>query len=78
MARALNCAMACGILVPQPGIEPESPALRGKFQTAEPLGKSHPCFKWRAGGGGGGERKTPSSLHRSEVIYMCVRAHARA
>ena len=31
---------ACGILVPQPGIEPASPALEGRFFTTEPPGKS--------------------------------------
>ena len=30
---------ACGILVPQPGIEPASPALEGRFFTTEPPGK---------------------------------------
>ena len=32
--------MACGILVPPPGIEPMSPALQGGFLTTGPLGKS--------------------------------------
>ena len=31
---------ACGILVPQPGIEPTSPALEGGFLTTGPPGKS--------------------------------------
>ena len=31
---------ACGILVLQPGIEPESPALEGRFSTTGPIGKS--------------------------------------
>ena len=31
VARALRCPKACGILVPQPGIEPLSPALQGVF-----------------------------------------------
>ena len=31
---------ACGILVPQPGIEPEPPALEGEVLTTEPPGKS--------------------------------------
>ena len=26
-----SCSAACGILVPQPGIKPTSPALRGRF-----------------------------------------------
>lgn len=30
----------CGVLIPQPGIEPHSPALRGEFLTAGPPGKS--------------------------------------
>jgi len=33
--------MACGILIPQPGMEPMFPALQGRFLTTEPLGKSH-------------------------------------
>ena len=32
--------MACGILVPQPGIQPGSPDLEGGFQTAGPPVKS--------------------------------------
>ena len=37
----LSGSIACGILVPQPGIEPESPALEGEFLTPGPPGKSH-------------------------------------
>ena len=33
-------AVACGILVSQPGIEPVSPALEGRFSTIGPPGKS--------------------------------------
>ena len=36
----LRCSVACGILVPWPGIEPSSPALQGGFLTGPP-GKSH-------------------------------------
>ena len=36
----LSCPVACGILVPQLGIEPASPALEGGFLTTGPLGKS--------------------------------------
>ena len=39
VARGLSCSMVCGILVPQPGIEPKSPALQGGFLTTEPPGK---------------------------------------
>ena len=39
-ARGLNCPAACGILVPQPGIEPMSPALEGGVLTTGPPGKS--------------------------------------
>ena len=35
-----SCPMACGILVPQPGIEPVSPALEGRFLTTGLTGKS--------------------------------------
>ena len=34
------CSVACGILVPRPGIQPASPALPGGFLTIGPLGKS--------------------------------------
>ena len=36
----LSCPTACGILVPRPGIEPESPALEGGFLTTGPPKKS--------------------------------------
>ena len=36
----LSCSAARGILVPQSGIEPKSPALEGGFFTTEPPGKS--------------------------------------
>ena len=39
-ARGLSCPKACGILVPQPGIEPTSPALEGRFFTTGLPGKS--------------------------------------
>ena len=38
VARGLSCPVACGILVPQPGIEPSSPALGGGFFTTGPPG----------------------------------------
>ena len=37
----LSCPVACGILVPRPGIKPMSPALEGGFLTTGPPGKSH-------------------------------------
>ena len=40
VACGLSCSVACEILVPQPGIEPMSPALQGRFLTREPPGKS--------------------------------------
>ena len=40
VARRISCPTACGILVPQPGIEPTSPALEGRFFTIGPPGKS--------------------------------------
>ena len=33
VASRLSYPKACGILVPQPGIEPKSPALQGRFLT---------------------------------------------
>ena len=40
VVRGLSCPAACGILVPQPGIKPASPALEGGFFTTGPPGKS--------------------------------------
>jgi len=34
----------CGILAPQPGIEPTPPALEGEVLTTGPLGKSLNCI----------------------------------
>ena len=39
VAHGLSCPVACGILVPRPGIEPVSPALQDGFLTTEPPGK---------------------------------------
>ena len=36
-----SCPAACGILVPQPGMQPASPALQDGFFTTGPPGKSH-------------------------------------
>ena len=33
VVHGLSCSKACGILVPQPGIEPAFPALQGRFLT---------------------------------------------
>ena len=35
-----TCPVACGVLVPRPGIELGSPALEGGFLTLRPAGKS--------------------------------------
>ena len=40
VALRLSCFLACGILVPSPGIKPMSPAWQGGFLTAGPPGKS--------------------------------------
>ena len=38
---------ACGILAPQPGIEPAPPSLEGEVLTTRPPGKSPVLsFKW--------------------------------
>ena len=39
-ARRLRCSKSGGILVPQAGIEPTSPALQGRFSTTGPPRKS--------------------------------------
>ena len=48
----LSCSWTCGILVPQAGIKPVSPALEGSFLPTRPPGKSLPVhflshFPWR-------------------------------
>ena len=40
VTRGISCSSTCGILVPQPGIKPVSPALQGRFLTTGPPGKS--------------------------------------
>ena len=41
VARGLSCsAVSCGVLVPQPGVKPMSPALQGGFLTSGPPEKS--------------------------------------
>ena len=44
VARGLSCPTACGIFVPQLGIEPASPALEDGFFTTGPPGKSPSSF----------------------------------
>ena len=48
-ARRLSCPRACGILVPQPEMEPMPPALESGFFTTGPPGKSL-CFDAMANG----------------------------
>ena len=43
----LSCPMACGILVPQPGIKSVPPALEDGFLTTRPPGKSLDSFLTR-------------------------------
>ena len=38
--QGFSCSVAYGVLVPQPGIKPVSPALQGRFFTTGPPGKS--------------------------------------
>ena len=38
----VSCLVACGVLVPWPGTEPVSPALKGRFLTTGPPGKPQP------------------------------------
>ena len=38
-AMSFSVVVACGILIPQPGIEPTSPTLEGRFPAAGPPGK---------------------------------------
>ena len=43
VVHGLSCSVACGILAPQPGIEPMSPELQSRFSTTGPPGKSQLC-----------------------------------
>jgi len=52
----LRLPTACGILFPQPGIQPVSPALEGKFLTTGPPGKSQEWTILNV------ERKRPKNL----------------
>ena len=56
VAHTLHCPKACGILAPQPGTEPLSPALQGGFLTTGPPGKSQEFLKY--------------STYRSFIGYM--------
>ena len=40
VVHGLSCSEACGTLVSRPGTEPEFLALRGRFPTTRPPGKS--------------------------------------
>ena len=40
LAHRLSCSIACGILIPRPGVEPVSPALAGGFLSTGPPRKS--------------------------------------
>ena len=40
VVRGLSCPLACGILVPWPGMEPTPPALEGGLLTTGPPGQS--------------------------------------
>ena len=53
----LSCPKVCGISVPQPGIEPASPALEGRFLTTGPPGKSQEEHFYRREKEIGGNRK---------------------
>ena len=46
VAHGLSCSVACGILVLQPGIQPESPTFQDGFSTTGSPGKS-PFFMSR-------------------------------
>ena len=65
-ASGLSCCKARGILVPQPGIKPVSPALQGRLLTTGPARRFRPgCFwdrqlriqAWAGGGLRGGGSK---------------------
>ena len=42
-AHRFSCPVACGILVPQPGIKPISPIFKGRFLATGPPGKLLSC-----------------------------------
>lgn len=46
-ARGHSSSTACGVFVPQPGMEPAFPELKGGFQTTGPRGKSPGWSFWK-------------------------------
>ena len=65
--RRLSCPVACGILVPQQGVQPMSPALEGRFLTTGPptLGSLH--WEQRAVATGPPGKSPALPLYRSVV-----------
>ena len=64
----LSHSVACGILVPQPGIEPMSPALQGGFLTTGPPGRSLLCFIEKL-------CHEVGFISKNYEIYLCLPSH---
>ena len=43
VVHGLSCSVACGILAPQPGVEPMSSELQSRFPSTGPPGKTQLC-----------------------------------
>ena len=61
MVHRFSCSVACGILVPQPGIKPTSPVLQGGFLTTGPQWKS-----WRS-----------NVLRKNYLFIICTKVPCR-
>ena len=73
VVRGLSCPMACGILVPWPGIEPMSPALQSRLLISGPPGKSpsQPVFKvWYTAASGNGHLLVKAILETCQVLIF--------
>ena len=73
-ACGLRCSAACGILVPQPGIEPISLALQSEFLTTAPPSDTDLCGLQRLVKyllSGPSQKKLISSLIKIEPVASC-------
>lgn len=70
--------MACGMLVPRPGIEPSSPASAGRLLTSDPPGKSLACLSIPISYYSSIHPWSPSKLDCSMDTHMRIRASSWA
>ena len=74
VACRLRCSAACGILVPQPGIEPGSLALQSEFLTTAPPSDTDLCGLQRLKNyllSGPSQKKLINPLIKIEPVALC-------